>query len=200
MKKRVLILIIISLLVPATLFAGLINLNVGATAQYKIPTIGDSEDLEDAANIENWAFGPDIRLRLLFAEVGVAGLYSKTEDGHTLSGVLTGGISLDLLGFLRVGLGLGPRMEVLFDEDFKNPEVLIAGGSIDDATFGDAFMNAPMTYRATADFKLGRFLVGLNYTIDSNGFTFADPDTEKLLPDFENNPGRVGVSLLFRLF
>lgn len=198
MKKKILVLMIISLLVSTTLFAGILNLNIGATAQYKIPTIGG--DLDGALNIEEWSFGPDIRLRLLFAEVGVAGLYSKLEDGgHSLSGVLTGGVSFDLLGFMRVGLGLGPRMGAKFDKDFKNPTVEIDGAA-EEATFGEAFMNAPLTYRATVDFKLGRFLIGLNYTIDSDGFSFANTDAQKLLPDFENNPGRVGVSALFRLF
>ena len=35
MKKTILILIIALVLVPAGLFAGIINLNIGATAQYK---------------------------------------------------------------------------------------------------------------------------------------------------------------------
>lgn len=197
MKKTMLILIIVLVLVPAGLFAGIFNLNIGATAQYKIPVT----DVEDGmADIENWAFGPDLRLRILFAEVGVAGLYTKLDTGHQLSGLLTGGVSFDLLGFLRLGLGLGPRMAVFFDEDFGNPVVAVAGSVINDATFGDAFMNAPLTYRATVDFNLGRFLIGANYTIDSGGFTFENLDAELLMPDFDNNKGTFGVSALFRIF
>lgn len=197
MKKTILILIIALVLVPAGLFAGIFNLNIGATAQYKFPVT----DVEDGmTDIENWAFGPDLRLRILFAEVGVAGLYTKLDAGHQLSGLLTGGVSFDLLGFLRLGLGIGPRMVVSFDENFGSPEVEVAGSVINDATFGDAFMNAPLTYRATVDFNLGRFLIGANYTIDSGGFTFENLDAEKLMPDFDNNKGTFGVSALFRIF
>jgi hypothetical protein len=204
MKKTILILIIALVLVPAGLFAGIINLNIGATAQYKIPVTDVDDGMTD---IENWAFGPDLRLRILFAEVGVAGLYTKLADdnaefasGHQLSGLLTGGVSFDLLGFLRLGLGMGPRMEVLFSEDFASSKITVGGVNIDDVTFGDAFMNAPLTYRATVDFNLGRFLIGANYTIDSGGFTFENLDAEKLMPDFDNNKGTFGVSALFRIF
>jgi hypothetical protein len=92
------------------------------------------------------------------------------------------------------------RMEVLFSEDFGSSKIIVGGANIDDATFGDAFMNAPLTYRATVDFNLGRFLIGANYTIDSGGFTFENLDAEKLMPDFDNNKGTFGVSALFRIF
>ena len=62
-------------------------------------------------------------------------------------------------------------------------------------------MNTPLTWRATADVKLGKILVGLNYTINSNGFTLESSDYTKLLPAssaWEN--GRIGASVLYTIF
>ncbi len=201
MKKSILALLIVLLLVPTGLFAGIFNLSLGVTAQYKNPI--DVTDLEDPfegmAELENWAFGGDIRMRLFFAELDIAALYTKLDDGHLISGLVTAGVSLDLLGFLRIGLGMGPRIGVAFYDD-KDPEVWGPdGGIIDsDTDFGAAFMNAPMTYRLTTDFKLGSILVGLNYTVDSKGFTFDELDVAKLAPDFDR--GAVGVSVLYSFF
>ncbi|MFA5569918.1 MAG: hypothetical protein ACOX0W_05485 [Sphaerochaetaceae bacterium] len=200
MKRVVILAIVLFFILPSVLFASIASLNVGATAQFKLAT-GEVE-ADRLSELENWDFGPELRFRFLFAEVVAAGLYSGTEDdGHKISGILTGGVSLDVLGFLRVGLGMGPRMGVSFDKDFGNPQVITPLGPTSTLEgFGDAFMNAPMTFRATADLKLGKFLMGLTYMIDSNGFTFSDADYDKLLPDFENTQGRVGVSLLYNLF
>ncbi|MGI6466716.1 MAG: hypothetical protein ACOXZZ_03885 [Sphaerochaetaceae bacterium] len=199
MKKRLSILLILLLIVSTGLFAGIFNLSVGATAQFKIPAKG-VDATEFMGDIENWAFGPDVRLRLLFAEVGVTGLYSPREGGgHILSGLVTGGVSFDVLGMLRVGLGMGPRVAASFDKDFGNATIMVDGAP-EGSDFGKAFMNAPMTYRATVDFKLSKFLIGLNYTIDSDGFTFENAEVGSLLPNFKDNPGKIGVSLLYSFF
>lgn len=203
MKKTMLVLIVALLLVPAGLFAGIIDLSIGATAQYNggVALGNGLEWQEGMANIENYEFGPDLRLRLLFAEVGVAGLYSPiAEGGHRISGILTGGLSLDLLGLVRVGVGMGPRMAVVFDDEFTTATVYGPDGTtVVGDNFEDAFMNAPMSYRATVDLKLGRILLGVNYIINSNGFTFAQENYDDLLPDF-TQPGTVGVSALFTIF
>ena len=201
MKKSIIALLIVLLLVPTGLFAGIFNLSLGVTAQYKEPfdfTSGDYIPFEGMAELENWAFGGDIRMRLFFAELDIAALYTKLDDGHLISGLVTAGVSLDLLGFLRIGLGMGPRLGVAFYDDGET-EVWGPGGTITaDTDFGAAFMNAPMTYRLTTDFKLGKILVGLNYTVDSNGFTFENLEVEKLAPNFQQ--GAVGVSLLYSFF
>lgn len=203
MKKTMLVLIVVLLLVPAGLFAGILDFSIGATAQYNGAVAFEEgfEWQEGMAEIENYEFGPDLRLRLLFAEVGVAGLYSPTTSGgHRISGIMTGGLSLDLLGLLRVGVGMGPRMAIEFSEDFGTATVYAQDGTtVVGDNFEAAFMNAPMSYRATVDLKLGRILFGVNYIIESNGFTFADENYEDMLPDF-SQPGTIGVSALFTIF
>lgn len=202
MKKTILIMAMVLLLVPAGLFAGLFDLSLGATAQYQGPfdVTSDIEWADGMSEIENYAFGGDVRMRLLFAEVGVMGLYSQLEEGYKINGIVTGGLSLDLLGLVRVGLGMGPRMTATnIDGTWavygpENEEVT------EGTDFEAAFMNAPMTYRATVDLKLGKILLGLNYTVDSDGFTFENPDPTTLMPSADSwGNGRIGASVLFTL-
>ena len=204
MKKTMLVLGMVLLLVPAGLFAGIFDLSVGATAQYNgVINVDEGINWEDGmADVENYAFGADMRMRVLFAEVGVSGLYSSLDNGHNkIEGIVTGGVSLDLLGLVRVGLGMGPRLSVEFDEDWGNATVYDGDGVevTEDTDFESAFMNAKMTYRATADLKLGNMLFGLNYTIDSDGFTFENGNYDKMMPNFEDG-GSLGASFLITLF
>lgn len=206
MKKKYLITLLLFALIPAALFAGIFELGIGATTQFN-PNYNPFEsadfDWAQLGELENYGFGAEIRARILFIEVDAAGLYSNVEDGgnkfHAISGLFTGGVSFDLLGFLRLGLGLGPRINVFIDES-GNTQVYMPGqaGMQPVTDFGQAFMNAPLTYRLTTDIKLGKILLGLNYTVDSDGFTFDNLDTAKLAPKFEN--GKIGASVIFRLF
>jgi len=205
MKKTILVLLVALLLVPAGLFADGFDFSIGATAQYTNAfdvTATEGFDWESLKDPENYGFGADMRLRILFAELDIAALYSQGEVGgqtlHSVTGLVTGGVSLDLIGLLRVGLGMGPRINALFNENGDG--VIISNGQVinEDTDFAEAFMNAPMTYRATADLKLGGVMVGLNYTVDTDGFTFETMDTAKLAPNFSE--GRIGVSALLTLF
>ncbi|MCK9286347.1 MAG: hypothetical protein PHU24_05025 [Sphaerochaetaceae bacterium] len=207
MKKRLVLVVLALALVPTVAFSGVFDFGVGATAQFTnnfdVSNTG-SFDWAQLGKFENYGFGADIRTRLLFAEIDIVGLYSQAphpttqETLHSISGLVTGGISLDLLGLLRIGVGLGPRIYALIDSD-GNTSVWNQNGSLDATTnFGEAFMKAPMTYRATVDFKLGNILLGVNYTVDSDGFTFEDMNTAKLAPKFAE--GKLGASVVFVLF
>jgi hypothetical protein len=201
MKKTIMIVLVVLLVAPMGLFAGIFDFSIGATAQYT-EAFNATEEVELAdgmAEIENYVFGADIRTRLLFAEVGLMGLYSEAENGFNLDGVLTGGLSLDLLGLVRVGLGMGPRLSANFQDDGTIVVYGPDGPLTEETDFEAAFMNAPMTYRATVDLKLGSILLGLNYTVDSNGFTFSNPEAvDNLNPNWEQ--GRIGASVLLTLF
>jgi hypothetical protein len=152
-------------------------------------------------DVENYALGADIRTRILFAEIDVAALYEQVGETPAFSGLVTGGLSLDLLGLVRIGLGLGPRVTATFPADGEPEFVDASGTSLTAENVLDAFMTSDLTWRATADVKLGNLLVGLNYMVDSNGFTIENSDFNKLMPTADLfKQGRIGASVLFTIF
>lgn len=210
MKKRFLVsLIVVCVLLPATLSAAIVGLSIGATAQYNQDfasmqnSIDNETFAEDFAKIENYDFGADVRLKLLLAEVDLVGMFGTYNDGtkdYTSISVLTSaGISLDILNIARVGFGMGPRFNVLIDEDGNTSIEDSDGGTVENMdNFGEAFINSPVAYRATVDFKLGNMMLGLNYTVDT-AYTFKNAAEVQGLFDAPLDSGKVGVSFLFSL-
>ena len=212
MKKRFVIsLLIVCVLLPTALSAALLDLSIGATAQYgrslgQIKSDAENEVIMDEfADFENYTIGADVRFKILLAEVDVIGTFGTYYDDSSnkyteISALTTAGISLDLLGFARLGFGLGPRFRVLIDEDGKAQVLASDSSSIDSwDNFGDAFIKSPVAYRATLDFNLGKLMLGVNYTLDTN-YTFEKPGEVDKLFTGEFDDGKFGVSLLFSLF
>ena len=210
MKKRFLVLlIVVCVLLPATLSAALVDLSIGATARYdksfaEVQTSIDDETYGDElAKIENYAFGADVRVKLLLAEVDLVGMFgNKTISGvdyTTISVLTSAGISLDILNIARLGFGMGPRFNVMIDPDGNTVIEDSSGTGVDSMDgFSEAFINSPVAYRATADFKLGNMMVGLNYTVDT-AYTFNNAADVHNLFDVPLDSGKVGVSFLFSL-
>lgn len=199
-KKIVIVLIAFVMLVPSFAFAQLFDISLGANAQFGQSVLSDegswTGDWSEIGNIDNWSFGGDMRLKVLIFEVDALGSYSKVGGSDMISGLLTGGLSFDLLNVIRLGVGMGPNVTW----NISDGKFVIGGteevGDIEG--FGDAFMQSPMTYRATADFLLGSIMLGVNYQIPTE-FTFNDPQVEALIPS-DWSRGRMGVSLLYSFF
>ena len=210
MKKRFLVsLIVVCVLLPATLSASIVGLSIGATARYdksfaQIQDSIDNETYSDSlSDIENYAFGADVRLKLLLAEVDLVGMFGKetigATDYTTISVLTSAGISLDVLGLARVGFGMGPRFNVFIDSDGNAVIKDSSGVGVESMeNFGEAFINSPVAYRATVDFKLGSMMLGLNYTVDTT-YTFKNAEKVQDLFDADLDSGKVGVSFLFSL-
>ncbi|WP_320128121.1 hypothetical protein [uncultured Sphaerochaeta sp.] len=210
MKKKFLItLMVVCVLLPAALSAAVADLSIGATAMYGGGNGQDvfeqiqAGDFSGFSDVSNYTFGVDVRVKLLIAEVDVVGMYNKTEVSgtayHEFSTLVTGGVSLDLLGIARLGLGIGPRFLITIDEN-GNTVLFDSNGTpiTNNEGFGNALMNSPVAYRATLDFNLGGIMAGLNYTLDSN-YTFADGASVGELFNVSPENGKVGVSILFSL-
>jgi hypothetical protein len=208
MKRRFLVtLLVVCVLLPAALSAAIVDLSLGATAQYK-PILGDIKDSADAddftgfSKFENYALGADVRLKLLIAEVDLVGMFSQTTDDYTKIELLTtAGISLDLLGFARLGFGLGPNWIIEMNND--TGDFIMREKETNKITtldnFGDTFINSPVAYRATVDFNLGGLMLGLNYTLETQ-YTFKNAQEVNKLFEAKMDDGKFGVSLLFSLF
>ena len=211
MKKRFIIsLLIVCVLVPTALSAALFDLSLGVTAQYnqdfaQIKTDAENEVLMDSfLDFENYSLGADIRLKLLLAQVDLVGKFSQETigaDKYTkIETLATAGISMDVLGFARLGFGLGPNWIVRMNNDTGKFTIFDdSDNAVELDNLGETFMKSPVAYRATLDFKLGKMMLGVNYTLDTE-YTFEKPaEVDKLFTgNFDN--GKFGVSLLFSLF
>ncbi|MDC7229496.1 MAG: hypothetical protein PQJ48_04235 [Sphaerochaetaceae bacterium] len=208
-KKSMVLLLIVCVMLPTALSAAVVDLSLGATAQYN-QTLGsikadiDDNDFDGMGDFKNYTLGADLRVKLLIAEVDVVGTFGTYVDSSMneyteISALTTAGVSMDLLGIARLGFGMGPRFRVLIDDAGKAQIIAETGTveSMDD--FGEAFINSPVAYRATVDFNLGNIMLGLNYTLDTE-YTFKNAAEVNKLFSGDLDDGKVGVSLLFSLF
>lgn len=206
-KKLLIVMVLVAVLVPATLSAKMFDLSLGPSVQFK-PDLGqltdDSADLGELfTSLDSYAFGADLRLKILLAQVDVAATFGQHVDASDnkyteISVLTTGGVSFDLFGFTRLGIGLGPRFRVLFGDD--GASVLNENRNVETwENLGDAFIKSPLALRATADFKIGKMWLGVNYSLDTK-YTFEKYDEFDKLFSPNWDEGRFGVSLLFSFF
>ncbi|MBJ2356174.1 hypothetical protein [Sphaerochaeta sp. S2] len=207
-KKSMVLLLIVCVMLPTALSAAVVDLSLGATAQYNqtLGQIKDADSFDGMGDFKKYTLGADLRVKLLIAEVDVVGTFGNYTDEVTLdeyteiSALTTAGISMDLLGFMRLGFGMGPRFRVLIDDAGKANIIAADGSGVDSwQNFGDAFVQSPVAVRATVDFNLGNIMLGLNYTLDTE-YTFKNAAEVNKLFSGDLDNGKVGVSLLFSLF
>lgn len=203
MKKKLIVIFLIVVMVPAMLFAKAFGFNVGGTVTYNVAAdqLGET-GMEGLGDIKNYNFGLDLRMKLLVFNITALATYNPTgtveggeETYHTFAGMLAAGLAFDIFDVVRLGVGFGPRLQVVTD----GTDLTVfdhAGVEVADADFGAAFMNAPMSYRATVDFLLGPVSLGVSYLVDSK-FTFANPEGKNLLPDWKK--GQLGASVMFNI-
>lgn len=203
MKKKLIAVMLILAVATAGAFASVISLSVGATAQYQLKAAeawdaGVNGEWGKFTDLSQWSFGGEARVKILFLEATINGLYNKTDDtntdyAHEVSFLTSGGLTINIAGFLRLGVGLGPRFSLKISD---TGDYVIQGGGA--TGFVDSLKNSPMSYRASADFTLGPVMIGVNYTVDT-AFTFAVADFADLAkPNWDS--GKIGVSLLYTIF
>jgi hypothetical protein len=202
-KKLFIVFLILCVLVPATLSAKIFDLSLGANMQFapdfaEISGGGDVGEL--FSDFSNYSFGADLRMKILLAEVDVVTTFGKAaNDDFQISALATAGVSFDLFGFTRLGVGLGPNFSVLFGDG--DPQVLDYNDTpVDFDNLGDAFIKSPLALRATADFKIGKKIwLGASYTLNTN-YTFEKYDELDKLFNANWDSGSFGVSFLFSFF
>ncbi len=200
MKKKIgIAVLVVALLVPAMAFATMFDISLGATAQFGKNPADTNFNWGSLGKIENWTFGGEARFKITILEIDAVGLYNRTGNDDIISGMVTAGLAFDIFDVVRLGVGMGPNLawnitqKSVYTVDASGNNVLLTGGN-----FADAFMGAPMNYRATVDFLLGKnFMIGVNYQVPST-FTFKNLIAKDLMPQWQN--GRYGVSVLFSFF
>ncbi len=203
MKKKLLtILLILCVVVPATLSAKVFDISLGPNVQFKpdFDEISSGDMGELFGKIENYAFGADLRMKILLAEVDLVGTFAQAgSDSFEFEVLPTVGLSFDLFGFTRLGIGLGPHFIIRVDDN-GNATVVSGSTSVNSwESFGDAFVKSRLALRTTADFKIGKMWLGASYTLDTN-YTLDQYEEFSNLFNADWSRGRFGVSLLFSFF
>src|SRR5690554_4235748 len=88
--KRFLIVVLFVACIVSTVSAGLISFGVGVNALNTIPTDGESVEI---GTFEDWNFGTELRLGVLFLEATVNGRFTGSDQ---FKGVVTAGTSMSL--------------------------------------------------------------------------------------------------------
>lgn len=192
--KRLLITTMVLCFAVSAVSAGLISFGFGAHALNTLPYNNGDPDL---GTTEDWQFGGEMRLGILFAEGSVSGVYDASND--MITGLFTVGTSLSLFDLLHLGVGVGPAFAVTMADGEVDWAYMDRSGSTYPASdIGGVFDNGLIHYRAHGDMKLGRLSFGLTLQVPSDGYTMADNNVLELMPDWDN--AKMGASLLFWLF
>jgi len=232
--KKIITLMLLVLIVPAMIFAGRgpVDFSVGANAQYR-PFSVVTEELGDNAfenwfNIDSYKFGAETRFKLSVLEFDSVTWFGTAEDladysgsdsdALMLDGYTTAGVSFDLLGLVRIGLGGGPSFT--YSEAFSGDNTLLIGWTRDTSMNGYSdfdqsiqdykttndvdsdllamLMLANFNIRLTADLMVGPLNVGLNMIMPT-AFSIKEGNWEELIPSSLDD-AMVGVSLGIALF
>lgn len=187
--KKILIVLIAAVLVPATAFAGAFGLSLGLNTGLD-PNLGtiieavETESPEIFKNAESYQFGPELRVRLLCFELDVNALFKSNgvEDGEFYEKFnyqiyANAGLSFSLFNIVRLGVGVGTDM--LFSPRPAVPEMkmVIGAGTIDDPgrlalmkemNLENMALTAPLNLRANVDFNIGPVAIGFEGLLPTN--------------------------------
>lgn len=187
MKKILVSFLLVALVSSAVFAAPLIQL--GPSVQFS-KTLKDIS-AEDLTKIENYTFGVDARVNVLFLQVALNGMYGKVGDMHNLSSVLSANLLISPIDVINLSVGVGPSINFT-TEDFNT--FYVNGSKIDE--FGDVFMKSPLNYRAQVGINMGSLGLSLTYIIPTVG-SFSEINDDTFKPNWDG--GKFQASLLFNI-
>ena len=152
--KKVIIVMLIALIIPACIFAGrgLFDLTLGAAAS----TTYTPKMIKEGA-LENFKFGDitwglDTEIKIAFAAVDAKVMYAP--EAKAIYGNVSANLALDIF-FVRVKAGLG--YEYTYDIDDKT---MLYGNCNNAVTSFDEFKDAAFDINVGVDFLLGDLTIG----------------------------------------
>lgn len=193
--KKVLTILVLAALIPACLFASnLFGFTVGATAAYQKASLGDVTEGFDVSTlkIEDFKFGADVDLRLLFLDVNGKGFYAKNAaDQVRLNGIVSANLSINIL---VVGVKAGLGYQYSYNTVTKEFEFGREAKSF------DQFKDACFDIYAGLDVKLGKVVVGAYATLPT-GVSIAKNNWTELLSTVKENWkfAQLGLSVGFAI-
>lgn len=193
--KKVLTILVLAALIPACLFASnLFGFTVGATAAYQKAPLGDVTEGFDVSTLklEDFKFGADVDLRLLFLDVNGKGFYAKNAaDQVCLNGIVSANLSINIL---VVGVKAGLGYQYAYNTVTKEFEFGREAKSF------DQFKDACFDIYAGLDVKLGKVVVGAYATLPT-GVSIAKNNWAELLSTVKENwkYAQLGLSVGFAI-
>ena len=192
MKKRLVIVLIALMLIPATLSAAPF-LQIGPLASYN-RTVVDIEELGEADGwkIDNFSFGADIRvnpLKYLSVDIPVT-LGFGSHGGISIALIPTVNVNIPITGLFDLAIGVGPQFDFQYVGD-RN-DWTMNGLPMDNA--GDAFAQSKLAYRAGATFNLAFLSIGINAILPCRT-SFSEGGWDVINPMWEST--RVSAVVLF---
>ncbi len=189
MRKKIVLVVLISFVFIASSFASL--LQIGPSFTYNKPMVDSSfEDFKEF-NSSNISFGGDFRLNILkfqlAAKAGIGFLVGGDTNALTLNTNLTLNARFTLSIF-EILLGLGTNMDFMYVGESKTWFL----NGLDFDNFSDALGKSQLIYRAGLGFNFGKVGLGFEAIIPTNG-TFTEDFT--LLPDWDST--KISASVLF---
>lgn len=190
--KRMLVVIMILSFSISVISAGLISFGFGAHALDTRPFPNESDEL---GSIEDWNFGAEMRLGVLFLEAAVLGRFTGEER---MDGLVTVGTSLSLFDLLHLGVGAGPAFGLAHDGSRIGWLKMAPEGEESINDIGAVLYGGLINYRVHGDIKFGHISVGATYQVPSKGYSLENDAVLDLVPDWDR--GNLGASVLFWLF
>lgn len=217
MRKKLLTVCALMACAVCTLGAKAFDLSLGGLASYNVDAESIFDDTSGLTDIDNWNFGGGVDMKLFFVDLGLDAWYNGrttasysytyegqtydylAEDLHEFSVLMTAGVSFDFWDMLRVGVGLGPRIRVLYNDDTEEPLLYQEDAEkYCEYSWDSAWKHALLSWRLSAELMFNHFGIGVLYVVDSehdlSDISFQDIFTT----NWES--GRFGVRVAWHLF
>ncbi len=160
MKKKLIVFCVLLVIVPAVMFADILQLGVNVGYKNNYATI---EDEGVQFKWDNFVFGPDIRLNLLFLGLDVSMDLGFPADAVVLNTKAIGTLYMKLFDFARISLGAGIGMPFMVQKG----QWSVNGQSMEN--FGDVLKDSNLIYRVGLGFIIDPVEIVANWDIPSEG-------------------------------
>ena len=194
MKRRILAILIVLAVIPASLMATPF-LQIGPLVSYN-RTVVDMQDEEDW-NINNFSFGADVRLNpIKYLSIDIPATIGFGSDwAVSIAAIPTVNANIPIGNIVDIALGLGTQFDFQYTGS-ESDQWTMNGLPIENA--GDAFQHSKLVYRAGVTLNLSFLSVGINALVPGHA-GFGDGDLGGVFnPMWEST--RFSVVALFNLF
>lgn len=193
--KKLLTILLIALLIPASIFAGAFGMSVGATAAYQkvdaVKEISEGNFNISDVSIDDFKFGADVNIDLFLININGKTFFNMNNDRVNMSGIVSANLLLNF-SLIRLKAGLGYQYTI-------DPTTLIVkfGSANTVSTFED-FKDANFDIYAGVDIALGKVLIGAYATLPT-GTTINNGKWMDLFTTVKDNwkAAQLGISVSY---